>query len=45
MTGKKVIWPEDVRHSLEAMNVADARLKELGLEGLRVHCEALLRGP
>jgi branched-chain amino acid transport system substrate-binding protein len=33
ITGKKVVSPEDVRRGLEAMDITEARLKELGLEG------------
>ncbi len=33
MTGKKVINGEDMRRGLENLNVTEARLKELGMEG------------
>jgi branched-chain amino acid transport system substrate-binding protein len=33
LTGKKVINAEDMRRGLEALNVTEARLKELGMEG------------
>jgi len=33
ITGKKVVNGEDVRRGLEAINVDEARLKELGMEG------------
>lgn len=43
ITGKKMVSPEDVRRGLEAMNITDARLKELGLEGfgtpVKLTCE------
>jgi branched-chain amino acid transport system substrate-binding protein len=42
LTGKKVINAEDMRRGLEALNVTEARLKELGMEGfaspLKVEC-------
>jgi branched-chain amino acid transport system substrate-binding protein len=33
VTGKKVITGEDMRRGLEALNITDARLKEMGAEG------------
>lgn len=33
ITGKKVITGEDMRRGLETLNVSEARLKELGMEG------------
>ena len=33
VTGKKAVTGEDVRRGLEAMNITDARLKEMGMEG------------
>ncbi|MCP8939715.1 ABC transporter substrate-binding protein [Alsobacter sp. SYSU M60028] len=43
ITGKKAVAPEDVRRGLEAMNITEARLKELGLEGfgstVKLSCE------
>lgn len=33
LTGKKVINGEDMRRGLESLNVSEARLKELGMEG------------
>lgn len=33
VTGKKAVKGEDVRRGLEAMNITDARLKEMGMEG------------
>lgn len=43
LTGKKVVNAEDVRRGLENMNLSEARLKELGLEGftipVKVTCE------
>ncbi len=33
LTGKKQVTGEDVRRGLEALNITDARWKELGLEG------------
>jgi branched-chain amino acid transport system substrate-binding protein len=42
ITGKKVVTGEDVRRGLESLNITEARLKELGLEGFaapfRVSC-------
>jgi branched-chain amino acid transport system substrate-binding protein len=42
ITGKKVVTGEDVRRGLESLNITDARLKELGMEGFarpfRVSC-------
>jgi branched-chain amino acid transport system substrate-binding protein len=34
LTGKKVVKGEDVRRGLESLNINEARLKELGMEGL-----------
>ena len=43
ITGKKVVTGEDVRRGLESLNITDARLKELGMEGfaapVKVTCE------
>ena len=43
VTGKKVVTGEDVRRGLESLNITDARLKELGMEGfaapVKVTCE------
>jgi len=43
ITGKKVVTGEDVRRGLESLNITDARLKELGMEGfaapVKVACE------
>ncbi len=43
LTGKKVVTGEDVRRGLESLNITDARLKELGMEGfaapVKVACE------
>jgi branched-chain amino acid transport system substrate-binding protein len=43
ISGKKVVTGEDVRAGLESLNVTDARLKELGMEGfaapVKVSCE------
>ena len=33
VTGKKAVTGEDVRAGLEAMNITEARLKEMGMEG------------
>jgi branched-chain amino acid transport system substrate-binding protein len=33
ISGKKVVTGEDVRRGLETLNITDARLKELGMEG------------
>jgi branched-chain amino acid transport system substrate-binding protein len=33
ITGNKVVTGEDVRRGLEGLNIDDARLKEIGLEG------------
>ncbi|WP_293856339.1 ABC transporter substrate-binding protein [uncultured Alsobacter sp.] len=33
ITGKKAITAEDARRGLEALNITDARLKEMGMEG------------
>jgi branched-chain amino acid transport system substrate-binding protein len=33
ITGKKVVTGEDVRRGLESLNIDDARLKEMGMEG------------
>lgn len=33
ITGKKVVTGEDVRRGFEALNITEARLKELGMEG------------
>jgi branched-chain amino acid transport system substrate-binding protein len=33
LSGKKVITGEDMRRGLETMNITDARLKEIGMEG------------
>jgi branched-chain amino acid transport system substrate-binding protein len=33
LTGKKVVNGEDVRRGMETLNIGDARLKELGMEG------------
>jgi branched-chain amino acid transport system substrate-binding protein len=42
ITGKKAVNGEDVRRGLESLNITDARLKELGLDGFaapfRVSC-------
>lgn len=42
LTGKKVVNGEDVRRGLETLNITEARLKDLGLEGfaapVRVNC-------
>jgi branched-chain amino acid transport system substrate-binding protein len=42
ITGKKVVTGEDVRRGLESLNITEARLKELGMEGFaapfRVSC-------
>jgi branched-chain amino acid transport system substrate-binding protein len=42
ITGKKVVTGEDVRRGLESLNITEARLKELGLDGFaapfRVSC-------
>lgn len=42
LTGKKVINSEDMRRGLESLNVTEARLKELGMEGfaspLKIEC-------
>jgi branched-chain amino acid transport system substrate-binding protein len=42
VTGKKVVTGEDMRRGLEALNITDARFKEMGMEGfaapLRVTC-------
>ena len=43
ITGKKVVNGEDVRRGLEALNITEARLKELGMEGfaapMKLSCE------
>jgi len=43
ITGKKAVNGEDVRKGLEALNITEARLKELGMEGfaapVKVSCE------
>ena len=43
ITGKKSVTGEDVRRGLEALNVTEARLKELGMEGfaapVKVACD------
>ncbi|CAN7449323.1 ABC transporter substrate-binding protein [Bosea sp. LjRoot90] len=33
LTGKKVVTAEDVRRGLESLNISEARLKEIGMEG------------
>jgi branched-chain amino acid transport system substrate-binding protein len=33
LTGKKVVNGEDVRRGMEALNITEARLKEMGMEG------------
>ncbi|MCA3563161.1 MAG: ABC transporter substrate-binding protein [Methylocystis sp.] len=33
ITGKKVVSGEDVRRGMEALNITEARLKEMGMEG------------
>jgi branched-chain amino acid transport system substrate-binding protein len=42
ITGKKVVTGEDVRRGLESLNITEARLKELGMDGFaapfRVSC-------
>jgi branched-chain amino acid transport system substrate-binding protein len=42
LTGKKVITGEDMRRGLESLNITEARLKELGMDGFaapfRVSC-------
>jgi branched-chain amino acid transport system substrate-binding protein len=42
LTGKKVVTGEDVRRGLESLNITQARLKELGMDGFaapfRVSC-------
>ncbi|MCA0399328.1 MAG: ABC transporter substrate-binding protein [Proteobacteria bacterium] len=43
ITGKKAVKGEDVRRGLEALNITEARLKELGMEGfanaVKVACD------
>ena len=43
ITGKKVVTGEDVRRGLESLNITEARLKELGMEGfaapVKVSCD------
>ena len=43
ITGKKQVTGEDVRRGLEALNVTDARLKEMGMDGfagpIKLSCE------
>ena len=43
ISGKKVVTGEDVRAGLESLNITEARLKELGMEGfaspVKVTCE------
>lgn len=43
ITGKKAVTGEDVRRGLEALNLTEARLKEIGMEGfanpVKVACE------
>jgi branched-chain amino acid transport system substrate-binding protein len=43
ITGKKVVTGEDVRRGLESLNITEARLKELGMDGfaapVKVTCE------
>lgn len=43
ITGKKSVKGEDVRRGLEALNITEARLKEMGMEGfanaVKVSCE------
>ena len=43
ITGKKAVNGEDVRKGLEALNITEARLKEMGMEGfaapVKVTCE------
>jgi branched-chain amino acid transport system substrate-binding protein len=43
ITGKKAVNSEDVRRGLEALNVTEARLKEMGMEGfaapVKLSCE------
>ncbi len=43
ITGKKVVTGEDVRRGLEALNITDARLKEMGMDGfaapVKVTCD------
>jgi branched-chain amino acid transport system substrate-binding protein len=42
LTGKKVVTGEDVRRGFESLNITEARLKEMGMEGfaapVRVSC-------
>ncbi|CAN5246911.1 hypothetical protein BH10PSE8_BH10PSE8_12400 [soil metagenome] len=33
LTGKKVVTSEDMRRGLESLNITEARLKEIGMEG------------
>lgn len=43
ITGKKVVTGEDVRRGFESLNITDARMKELGMDGfaapVKVTCE------
>lgn len=43
ITGKKAVNGEDVRRGFEALNITDARLKEMGMEGfanpMKITCE------
>jgi branched-chain amino acid transport system substrate-binding protein len=43
ITGKKQVAAEDVRRGLEALNITDARLKEMGMDGfagpIKLSCE------
>ena len=43
LTGKKVVTGEDVRRGLESLNITEARLKEIGMEGfaapVKVTCD------
>ena len=45
LTGKKVVTGEDVRRGLESLNITEARLKELGMEGFAAPVKVVLRGP
>lgn len=43
ITGRKVVTPEDVRRGFETLNLTEARLKEIGMEGfaapMRLTCQ------
>ena len=45
LTGKPAVTAEDVRRGLESLDIAEARLEELGLDGFMPPDQGHLRGP